>query len=204
MLRGAYPADVLEHFERHVGPIDAIRDGDLEVIARPIDFLGVNYYFPLARARGQRRPAAGRELVPGPPPLTAMGWEIEPEACTSCCAPGPRLRRADRTSPRTARPSTTRPPQRRGRRPRRVGLSRRPPRAVAAAIADGVDVRGYFVWSLMDNFEWGRGYAKRFGIVHVDYETQQRTVKRSGGGTAISSRARVRPARRPGRTLRNP
>ena len=53
--------------------------------------------------------------------------------------------------------------------------------AVARAIADGVDVRGYFAWSLMDNFEWSRGYAKRFGIVHVDYETQRRTVKRSGG-----------------------
>ena len=52
--------------------------------------------------------------------------------------------------------------------------------AVARAIADGVDVRGYFAWSLMDNFEWSRGYAKRFGIVHVDYETQRRTVKRSG------------------------
>ncbi|HEX5922868.1 MAG TPA: family 1 glycosylhydrolase, partial [Baekduia sp.] len=52
--------------------------------------------------------------------------------------------------------------------------------AVARAIAAGVDVRGYFAWSLMDNFEWSRGYAKRFGIVHVDYETQRRTVKRSG------------------------
>jgi beta-glucosidase len=52
--------------------------------------------------------------------------------------------------------------------------------AVARAIGDGVDVRSYFAWSLMDNFEWSRGYSKRFGIVHVDYETQRRTVKRSG------------------------
>ena len=64
--------------------------------------------------------------------------------------------------------------------PRRVAYLEGHLDAVARAIADGVDVRGYFAWSLMDNFEWSRGYAKRFGIVHVDYETQRRTVKRSG------------------------
>ena len=62
VLRGAYPQDVLEHFERHVGPIDAIRDGDLEVIARPIDFLGVNYYFPSRVRADASDAAAGRRL----------------------------------------------------------------------------------------------------------------------------------------------
>jgi beta-glucosidase len=64
--------------------------------------------------------------------------------------------------------------------PRRVAYLEGHLDAVARAIADGVDVRGYFAWSLMDNFEWSRGYSKRFGIVRVDYETQRRTVKRSG------------------------
>ena len=77
--------------------------------------------------------------------------------------------------------------------------------AVARAIADGVDVRGYFAWSLMDNFEWSRGYAKRFGIVHVDYETQRRTVKRSGAWYRdLIARTREARQARPGRTLRNP
>ena len=79
VLRGSYPEDLLEHYARRVGPIDAIRDGDLEVIARPIAFLGVNYYFPSrVRADSEDEPL-GVALEPGPPPLTAMGWEVEPD-----------------------------------------------------------------------------------------------------------------------------
>jgi beta-glucosidase len=69
-------------------------------------------------------------------------------------------------------------------------------RACRSAIAAGVPLRGYFVWSLMDNFEWSRGYDKRFGIVHVDYATQRRTLKRSGAWYRDLI-ARTRDARRP-------
>jgi beta-glucosidase len=120
-------------------------------------------------------------FVPGPPPLTAMGWEIEPRGLHEL------LVRLDRDygvpivitengaafDDGPARDGVVEDPQ-------RVAYLEGHLDAVARAIADGVDVRGYFAWSLMDNFEWSRGYAKRFGIVYVDYETQRRTVKRSG------------------------
>ena len=119
--------------------------------------------------------------MPGPPPLTAMGWEIEPQGLHEL------LVRLDRdygvpiviTENGAAFDDA---PAGNGvvEDPRRVAYLEGHLDAVARAIADGVDVRGYFAWSLMDNFEWSRGYAKRFGIVHVDYETQRRTVKRSG------------------------
>jgi beta-glucosidase len=181
VLRGSYPEDLLEHYARRVGPIDAIRDGDLEVIAGPIAFLGVNYYFPSrARADSDERPL-GVALVAGPPPHTAMGWEVEPAGLHEL------LVRLDRdygvpvviTENGAAFDD---PPALDGvvEDPQRVAYLEGHVDAVARAIADGVDVRGYFAWSLMDNFEWSRGYAKRFGIVHVDYDSQRRTVKRSG------------------------
>jgi beta-glucosidase len=80
--------------------------------------------------------------------------------------------------------------------PERTGYLQGHVDAVLRAVADGVDVRRYFVWSLLDNFEWAEGYAKRFGIVHVDYETQQRTLKRSGAWYRDLI-ARTRNVRRP-------
>jgi beta-glucosidase len=181
VLRGSYPQDVLEHFERHVGPITAIRDGDLDVIARPIAFLGVNYYFPsYARVDRDEEPL-GVAFVPGPPPHTAMGWEVEPEGLYELLV---RLDRDYRVPVVITENGAAfdDPPAVDGvvEDPRRVAYLEGHLDAVARAIADGVDVRGYFAWSLMDNFEWSRGYSKRFGIVRVDYETQRRTVKRSG------------------------
>ncbi len=181
VLRGAYPQDVLAVFERALGPIEAIRAGDLEVISRPIDFLGVNYYFP-SRARVDEDAAPlGVSFVPGPEPWTAMGWEVEPEGLHDLLV---RLHR-DYGVPIAITENGAAyddPPAVDGmvEDPERVAYLRGHLDAVARAIGDGVDVRRYFAWSLMDNFEWSRGYAKRFGIVHVDYETLKRTLKRSG------------------------
>jgi beta-glucosidase len=181
VLRGSYPDDMLALYEERLGPLDAIRDGDLETIARPIDFLGVNYYFPArVRASADSEPL-GLELVPGPAPRTAMGWEVSPEGFHDLLV---RLGR-DYDVPIAVTENGAAfedPPADDGivEDPDRTAYLQGHVDAVARAIADGVDVRRYFAWSLMDNFEWAEGYAKRFGIVHVDYETQRRTVKRSG------------------------
>ena len=173
---------MVELYERSFGPLDVVQDGDLELIAQPIDFLGVNFYRPNLVAAGTRRPAA---RVCARPSVrrrhTAMGWPIVPAALTEL------LRPAQARLPRhTAlhHGERRRLPRRAGRRRRRrrraaVAYLQEHIAAVERAIAEGVDVRGYYVWSLLDNFEWEHGYAKRFGLVYVDYPTQRRVLKRS-------------------------
>jgi beta-glucosidase len=181
VLTGAYPADMLERYRDRVGPLDAVRDGDLEAIGAPIDFLGVNYYFPVAvRAAPGEGPLEARTVDPSPP-LTAMGWPIEPAALHELLL---RLRSDYGDVPIAITENGAAfddPPPAAGvvEDPDRVAFLDGHLRAVARAVADGVDVRRYFAWSLLDNFEWHHGYAKRFGIVRVDYETQQRVPKRS-------------------------
>jgi beta-glucosidase len=155
--------------------MDEVRPGDLDAIGVPIDFLGVNYY--------SRRLVRSPELPPLEAPTverTTMGWEVYPDGLAE-----------------TLRSVTTRTgdlplfvtengaayaddPGDPARDPERVRFLRRHVAAARAAIHDGVPLRGYFVWSLLDNFEWAQGYARRFGIVHVDYETQERTIRDSG------------------------
>jgi beta-glucosidase len=139
----------------------------------------------------------GVAFVEGPPPLTAMGWEVEPDGLYELLV---RLQR-DYGVPIAVTENGAAfddPPARNGlvEDPDRVAYLDGHIDAVARAIADGVDVRRYFAWSLMDNFEWSRGYDKRFGIVHVDYATQRRTMKRSGAFYRDLI-ARTRDARRP-------
>jgi beta-glucosidase len=169
VLRGAYPADMWALYESACGPLDYVDAGDAELIASPTDFLGVNYYMPM-RVRTAPRP-----------PTTAMGWEVEPDALRKLLV---RIRDdygdvpISITENGAAYPD---PPVSGGvvEDPERSDYLERHLEAVHAAIASGVDVRRYCVWSFLDNFEWDYGYAKRFGIVHVDYRTQRRTLKRS-------------------------
>jgi beta-glucosidase len=180
VVHGAYPEDLLALYEERLGPLDVIRDGDLQTISRPTDFLGVNYYFPARVRASADAPPLGVEPVPGPPPRTAMGWEVSPEGLHELLV---RLQR-DYGLPIAVTENGAAfddPPSANGlvEDPERTDYLRRHIDAVARAIDDGVDVRRYFAWSLLDNFEWAEGYAKRFGIVHVDYETQRRTLKRS-------------------------
>jgi beta-glucosidase len=201
ILLGSYPADLLQDVADY-GLVEVIKGDDLDVIGAPIDFLGVNHYHddavsghPTAVAderefKPTSRPTSsslvGSEFVTFPLrglPRTAMGWEVNPvglhkllvrlgneypsipplyvtengAAYVDTVSSDGAVHDADRSSYIQAH----------------IG-------AVGDAINDGADVRGYFVWSLLDNFEWAWGYGKRFGVVRVDYETQERIIKDSG------------------------
>jgi beta-glucosidase len=181
LFRGSYPADMLALYEALYGPAESVRDGDLTVIRAPIDFLGVNYYNP------QRITAAPGDLplqarqVAALPPTTAMGWEVDPDGLHEVLL---RLRRDYGPLPvyiTENGASFHDPPAVNGHveDPARTAYLQGHLAALARAVADGVDVRRYCVWSLLDNFEWEEGYDKRFGIVHVDFATQARVPKQS-------------------------
>jgi beta-glucosidase len=180
VLRGTYPMDMVELYEERVGPLDFVHDGDLHEIGAPIDFLGVNFYQP-AVARPGDGPLAVEE-VRADGPRTAMGWAVEPSSLTTLLL---RLRRDYGDIPLviTENGASFEDPPVDGQAvvedPQRVAYLRDHIAAVELAVGQGVDVRGYYVWSLLDNFEWEHGYDSRFGIVAVDFASQRRTPKRS-------------------------
>jgi beta-glucosidase len=181
ILRGQYPADVLEHISR-ITDLSFISDGDEAIINAPIDVLGINFYTPSYVSAKPGHPGAldypgseGIAFRKPVGPVTDMGWQIEPASLTRL------LTRIHRDYPGTplmitengaAYPEGVHDPL-------RIEYVDAHLRACHDALAAGVDLRGYFAWSLMDNFEWAEGYAKRFGMVHVDYTTQQRVLKDS-------------------------
>lgn len=173
---GHYPEDGLDLFGAALPKIGA---RDMEIIRQPLDFYGVNIYSGepvIAGAEGLP------EQVTRPPghPETAMRWPIAPESLRW----GPRflyerygiplmitengMANLDWVSPDGAVHD-----------PQRIDFTRSYLRALGQAIQDGADIRGYFHWSVMDNFEWAEGYSKRFGLVHIDFETGKRTPKES-------------------------
>ena len=186
LLRGSYPADVVAAAERFTD-WSFVADGDLAVIGAPIDVLGVNYYYPLTVRASPGRPAGaaypgseGIEFVETDGPTTSMGWEIAPAGLTEL------LTKLGRDYP-----SVPLHVMENGAAfedvltggevhdERRIEFLDAHLRAAHAAIEAGVDLRGFMVWSLMDNFEWAEGYRKRFGLVYVDYATQRRFPKDS-------------------------
>ena len=154
-------------------------DGDLDIISQPIDFLGINYY-----SRAIYRADTTENFIsvlPKDVPLTDMGWEIYPKAFTELLED---LNNKYILPPIyiTENGAAMVDEKINGQinDTSRIEYYQSHIAAVNNAIAKGVNIHGYFAWSLMDNFEWAEGYLKRFGIVHVDYETQQRTIKASG------------------------
>ena len=181
LLLGRYP------FALRLLGIDrsAIRPGDLATIAQPLDFFGVNFYNPQYVRAAPAGSAAPLEEADPPAHFerTAMGWPVIPEGLTELlryvkrrygaklppilitengCALADRVDANGKVDD-----------------PRRIAYLDGHLRALRQAMDEGVDVRGYFAWSLMDNFEWAEGYRPRFGLVHVDFQTQKRTPKAS-------------------------
>jgi beta-glucosidase len=183
LFKGQYPADIMDHLGADAPTMEP---GDLAAIATPMDFMGVNYY-----SRSVASADGPWDSKQSGLPITEMGWEVYPEGLTELLVrmhtdyPVPPLyvtenggafkdlvqdgvvHDADRTD-----------------------YIARHIEAVAQAMRQGVRMEGYMVWSLLDNFEWASGYAKRFGIVHVDYATQKRTLKDSAVWYAAMLHAR--------------
>ncbi|MET8765309.1 GH1 family beta-glucosidase [Lentzea sp. NPDC004782] len=186
LFRGAYPADVVADLEPF-GFTGHVRDGDLELISAPLDMLGVNYYTEhhVSAEPGETGPSpwvgVGDHSFPRRDfPRTDMDWEVRPEGLTSV------LLRLHAQYPRIPLYITENGAAFRDEVEGsviqdldRTSYLESHLRAAHDAIEMGVRLRGYFCWSLLDNFEWAEGYAKRFGIVHVDYDTQVRTPKMS-------------------------
>ncbi|MBS2940393.1 beta-glucosidase [Nocardioides sp. J2M5] len=219
VLRGAYPADVLDDtgaltFDGRPWT-DAIRDGDLATISAPIDVLGVNYYHGNEVSGHPRTDVVGigadhpdrEELSPFPGaehvtfpsrglPITDMGWEIQPDGLRRLLLrlhedhPGVPVHLTETGAAFADRPDADGAVH----DPDRIAFLDSYLRAVHDALEAGADVRGFFQWSLMDNFEWAFGYAKRFGLVHVDYDTLERTPKSSARWYAEVARTGVLPA----------
>jgi beta-glucosidase len=172
IFKGRYPELALR---AHGANAPVVHHGDFAAIAQPLDFLGVNYYF---------RAFCSAETPPRLPPAdhgsTDMGWEIYPRGLTELLV---KLHQEYALPPvyitENGMASADRLDAGEVNDEARIDYLRSHLAALAEAMAQGVDVRGYFLWSLLDNFEWNSGYAKRFGIVHVDYATQQRTPKAS-------------------------
>jgi len=171
IFQGGYPQDAgIAHYPRNVQP------GDFAIIGQPLDFLGLNYY---------TRIWASTATPPVPSPnalgVSDMGWEIYPQGLTELLTglhkrymglPPIYLMENGMANADTLEDG-------RVHDAKRIDYMRRHIDAIARAREAGVDVRGFFYWSLLDNYEWDSGYDKRFGLVHVDYDTQQRTLKDS-------------------------
>jgi beta-glucosidase len=181
VFHGSYPQDMTDLYEESFGALDVVQDGDLELISQPVDFLGVNFYRPNLVAADPSRPPLELCEAERTGPHTAMNWPIVPAALTEL------LLRLERDCPGTPLYITengaafhdeldggdvVEDPERRAYLQEHI-------RAVERAIAQGADVRGYYAWSLLDNFEWEHGYSQRFGLVYVDYPSQRRVLKRS-------------------------
>ncbi|MEU9336852.1 GH1 family beta-glucosidase [Streptomyces sp. NPDC048290] len=214
MLHGAYPGTLLEATSA-LTDWSFVRDGDLAAIHQPLDALGLNYYTPAlvsgpvagapgSGARADGHGASAHSPWPGaddvvfhqtPGERTEMGWTIDPGGLHELImryareAPGLPLYITENGAAYEDAPG----PDGRVHDPERIAYLHGHLSAVRRALTDGADVRGYYLWSLLDNFEWAYGYGKRFGAVYVDYATLERTPKSSAHWYGQAARTGVLP-----------
>jgi beta-glucosidase len=175
IMDGKYPDIISQLPEDH---LPDIHPGDMELISQPIDYLGINFY---TRQVYKAHPTDIYEPIAPTGPLTDMGWEVYPQSFTDLLVslnktytlPPIYITENGAAMPDTYNNGEVNDLD-------RLSYYNTHLNAVHNAVEQGVVIRGYFAWSLMDNFEWAEGYLKRFGIVYVDYKTQQRTIKNSG------------------------
>lgn len=195
MLAGTYDQRIHDAAEG-LSDWSFVRDGDLEQIHQPLDVLGINYYSTnhvrgRSGAGSERNPMPAQDMVetlPPQGPLTAMGWNQEPQGLTDLLMEVserfPKLDLMITENGSAWEDQVSSDPSFPGDKgvhdPQRVAYLEEHLRAVARAIHEGARVTGYFAWSLLDNFEWALGYTKRFGLIRVDYDTQERIWKDSG------------------------
>ena len=179
LFKGRYPQALVDNLG---DSMPEILEGDLKTIAAPLDFLGQNYYTPSFVAHGSESEWPHVRWVEHPDAeKTAMGWEVYPKGLSDMLLRlyddyklplyvtenGAAYKDPDHLSGDEVHDE------------KRTHYYQRHLDAVGHAVEQGADIRGYFAWSLLDNFEWAFGYDRRFGIVHVDFDTQQRTLKDS-------------------------
>ncbi|UXY27748.1 GH1 family beta-glucosidase [Streptomyces sp. HUAS TT20] len=217
MLHGAYPRTLFEATAQ-ITDWSYVRDGDLRTINQPLDALGLNYYTPTlvsdiesADTSGRRADGHGASdhspwpgaddvaFLQTPGERTEMGWTIDPTGLHDLImrysreVPGLPLYVTENGAAYDDKPD----PDGRVHDPERIAYLHGHLSAVRRAITDGADVRGYYLWSLMDNFEWAYGYGKRFGAVYVDYATLARTPKSSARWYARAARTGSLPPLEP-------
>jgi beta-glucosidase len=189
LFHGEYPDDIFSYYGERGADLSFVREGDLQKISVPIDFLGINYYF---RNTVREAPAevgksipftdlGARPVIPHAAEKTAMGWPVEPEGLTEMLV---RIKDEYADVPIYVTENGRAvndyiDPEGDVDDEERIAYLDSHFRAAHEAIERGVDLRGYMVWSFLDNFEWAEGYSKRFGIVFVEYGTQRRVPKSS-------------------------
>ncbi len=178
LFKGSYPADIMEGLEPHMPK--GWQD-DFDLIRAPLDWVGINYYTRKLIAPTDGAWPAHTD-VSGPLPKTQMGWEIYPEGLYDIID-----QVWETYHPKTIIVSENGVPvvdtltsEGHVHDHRRIDCFHRHIIQVHRALKKGIPITGYWAWSLMDNFEWAHGYDKRFGMVHIDYKTQKRTIKDSG------------------------
>ena len=201
LFRGSYPVDMLEHYAEVTPGFSVVQNHDLELISAPIDFLGINFYSPgtvFGAGREAEARAAGFNVVIPPEdpadnhlqvmgvetpgrPKTALNWEIDASGLSELLW---RIKDEHTTIPVVITENGAAfhdyvDPNGEVRDPERIKYVHEHLRACLDTIDAGVNLKGYFLWSLLDNFEWAFGYSRRFGIVWVDFESGRRIPKRS-------------------------